>query len=153
MIEDNRYYWSHLKTRSVTVSVSPSRQKRGIVFRVGSIVDLGTGRQTVMLENVDYQNSHLLREQKENIAVPLKMGTLDFVYASGKKPCLRNVKALLTSVYKGYHVEEIVLEVLTPGDLLVFEQDDGASSKMKLVSTLRAVKENSYQKSATRYAL
>ena len=53
MIENNRYYWSHLKTKSVTVRVTPKKQMRGVVFRVSNMIDLGGGRQTVMLEHVD----------------------------------------------------------------------------------------------------
>lgn len=152
MIQNNRYYWSHLKTRSVTVSVKPSKRKKGIVFRVSGMIDVGNGRQTVMLEHVDYPKSYGLKDNCRDVAVPFRMGHLDFIYASGKRPSLRNIKSLLSTVYKNSCVEKIVPEVLAPGDLLVFEQDEESGS-LRMVNTLRVVQENSYKKSRVKNAL
>ncbi len=80
------------------------------------------------------------------------MGHLDFIYASGKRPSLRNIKSLLSTVYKNSCVEKIVPEVLAPGDLLVFEQDEESGS-LRMVNTLRVVQENSYKKSRVKNAL
>ncbi|MGH1403672.1 MAG: hypothetical protein ACRBDL_05465 [Alphaproteobacteria bacterium] len=152
MIENNRYYWSHLKTKNVTVSVKPKRKEKGLVFRVSNMVDLGNGRQTVMLDHVDYPKSYAIRPDMSDIAVPFRMGNLDFIYASGKKPSLRNVKCLITTLYKEQSVEAIVMDVLAPGDLLVFKQEEG-STKIKMVETLRVVCDDSYQKSDVNHAL
>lgn len=152
MIENNRYYWSHLKTRNVTVSVTPKKKKKGIVFRVSGMIDMGMGRKTVMLEHVDYPKTYVLRPDTRDVAVPFKMGALDFIYASAKKPSLRNVRNLLATLYDGFDVEKIVPEVLSPGDLLVFQQEE-ETTRIRLVDTLRVVKENSYMKSKTQHAL
>lgn len=82
MIENSRYYWSHLKTKTVTVRVAPRKKQRGIVFRVNNMIDLGNGRQTVMLEHVDYPKTYHKRKCENNVAVPFRMGTLDFIYTS-----------------------------------------------------------------------
>ncbi len=152
MIEDNRYYWSHLKTKTVTVRVAPKKRKLGVVFRVGSMIDLGNGRQTVMLEHVDYPINYHHRRKNEKVAVPFSMGNLDFVYTSSAEPKVQNVQDLLSNIYKNDNVEKIVEEVLSPGDILVFKQDT-SSMEIKLLETLRIVKENTYVKSKANNAL
>tara|TARA_R110002072_G_scaffold214459_1_gene371701 strand:- start:105 stop:566 length:462 start_codon:yes stop_codon:yes gene_type:complete len=153
MIKNNRYYWSHLKTANVTVRVVPKQKQEGVVFRVGNMIDLGNGRQTVMLDHVDFPNAYYAKTAKNaNVAVPFCMGVLDFVYTSPRKPVLRDVHSLLSTLYKGDQVEKIVLDVLSPGDLLVFKHD-ADTQRIKLVDTLRVVKENTYMKSKAEYAL
>lgn len=153
MIENNRYYWSHLKTRNVTVRVAPKKKTKGIIFRVKNMVDLGQGRQTVMLEHVDYPKSYALRTDiNKDVPVPFRMGNFDFVYTSRRKPAMRNVHSLLSTLYKDTQVEKIVTDVLSPGDLLVFTQDKN-TTQIKMVETLRVVKENSYQKSTAEHAI
>lgn len=153
MIQNNRYYWANLKTRNVTVSVSPKKRKEGVVFRVGNMIDLGGGRQTVMLENVDYPQSYYRPKNKDGVlAVPFRMGTLDFVYTSPKQPAVRDVHSLLSVLYKDENLEKIVPDVLTPGDLLVFKHNRD-TQEIQMVEALRVVKENSYQKSQAEYAL
>ncbi|MGH1455879.1 MAG: hypothetical protein ACRBDI_03770 [Alphaproteobacteria bacterium] len=155
MIKNNRYYWSHLKTSNVTVRVAPKPKEKqnGIIFRVKNMIDLGNGRQTVTLEHVDYPQTYFKkRENKKDIPVPFRMGTLDFIYASNLKPAVRNVQSLLSTLYKEEKVEKIVTDVLSPGDLLVFKQEkDGMSIKM--VDALRVVKEYSCHRSTANYAL
>ncbi len=145
MIENNRYYWSHLKTKTTTVRVSPRKPQKGVVFRVGNMIDLGNGRQTVMLEHVDYPKSYSRRSNSNNIAVPFCMGDLDFIYTSKDQPKVQNVHNLLSTLYKGENVEKIVAEVLSPNDLLVFKQE-GGTTKIKMIEALRVVKEDAYEK-------
>ncbi len=155
MIKNNRYYWSHLKTSSVTVRVSqrPKTKQNGIVFRVKNMIDLGNGRQTVTLEHVDYPKTFQKRfENKKDVPIPFRMGEFDFIYASHVKPAIRNVPTLLSTVYKGEKIEQIVTDVLAPGDLLVFKQEKNGMS-IKIVDVLRIVKEDSYQKTTANYAL
>ena len=147
MIENNRYFWSHLKTRTVTVRVAPKKKQRGIVFQVSNMIDLGMGRQTVMLQHLDFPRSHYCYiDNGHNVAVPFRMGSLDFVYTSLDQPKVQNVHSLLSTLYKEHEVERIVADVLSPGDLLVFKQE-GQSSQIKMLEALRVVKENSYKKS------
>ncbi len=152
MIEDSRYYWSHLKTKTVTVRVAQRKQNLGVVFRIGNMIDLGNKRQTVMLEHVEYPNSYHRRNSNHNAAVPFSMGDLDFIYTSCAQPKVQDVNSLLASIYKDASVEKIVEDVLSPGDILVFKQD-ALSMKIKLVETLRIVKENTYIKAKEKYAL
>ncbi len=143
MIENNRYYWSHLKTRNVTVRVRPKKQAKGVVFRVGNMIDLGNGRQTVTLDHVDC-TSIPGRFQDKEVAVPFRMGNIDFVYTSSRKPAVHNVKNLLSTLYKDASVERIVTDVLCPGDLLVFKQENG-TLKTEMVETLRVVNDRMVQ--------
>ncbi|MGH1378053.1 MAG: hypothetical protein ACRBB3_04460 [Alphaproteobacteria bacterium] len=152
MIENNRYYWSHLKTKTVTVRVAPKRKQQGIVFRVNNMIDLGGGRQTVMLEHVDFPKTYHKRGGANDVAVPFRMGNMDFIYASPGQPKVQNVHNLLSTLYKDDEVEKIVADVLSPGDLLVFKQE-GKSMKIKMIEALRIVKVNSYKKNKAEYAI
>ena len=145
MIENNRYYWSHLKTKTVTIRVMPKEKQRGIVFRVSNMIDLGKGRQTVMLDHVDFPKTFHTREADPEVAVPFRMGNLDFIYTSLQQPKVQNVHNLLSALYKDEQVERIVADVLSPGDLLIFKQE-GNSMRIKMLEALRVVKENSYKK-------
>lgn len=138
MIKDNRYYWSHLKTRNVTVTVKPKAKTMALVFRVSNVIDLGNGRQTVVLDHVDFPQSCHRHLKKNELAIPLKMGTLDFVYTSRGNPSVSNVQTLIAGLYKEAQVEKIVPEVLCPGDLLVFKQQ-GASMKISMIEVLRVM--------------
>lgn len=152
MIENNRYFWSHLKTSSATVRVNPKAELTGLVFRVNNIVDLGMGRQTIFLDHIDYPDAHINPRVKKAAAVPMRMGDLDFVYASRKTPVIRNVRNLIASLFKDTRLEKIVVDVISPGDLIVFRQDEN-TSRMRIVETLRIVKENTYTKTQAEYAL
>ncbi len=145
MIENNRYYWSHLKTKTATVRVSPKKPQKGIVFRVGNMIDLGNGRQTVTLEHVDHPKNYRSYKGSNNIAVPFCMGNLDFIYTSKTQPRLQNVHNLLSTLYKDSNVEKIVIDVLSPGDILVFKQENN-TIKMKIIDVLRVVREDAYDK-------
>ena len=153
MIENNRYFWSHLKTNSVTVRVKPKKQVTGVVFRVGNMIDMGRGgRQTVMLEHVDYPDGFYTQSTGGDVAIPFRMGTFDFVYTSLRKPEIRNINSLLSSLYKDGDVEKIVPDVMCPGDLLVFKQDRD-SLKIKMVEALRVVEHHVSKTKMAGYAL
>ncbi len=139
MIENNRFYWSILKTRTVTVSVQPRDGIRGVVFAVSKLVDIGDGRQTVFLNHVDTQQVAPRRNSVNNeLAIPFKMGNLDFVYISRRVPVIRDVSVLISELYKEAKVERIVPEVLSPGDLLVFRPAE-EQQKIQMVDALRLI--------------
>lgn len=151
MIENNRYYWSHIKMHNVTVSVKPRQNSQGVVFRVMNMIDIGDGRQTVVLEALERGESRL-KCADDNFAVPFSMGNLDFVYASRQNPSLCDFRHLIASTYPEANIEEIVPEVLAPGDLLVFRQSKTDGS-IKLAGAMRVVcQSNQYGKRAG-YAL
>ncbi|MBI1300262.1 MAG: hypothetical protein GC137_01255 [Alphaproteobacteria bacterium] len=157
MIENNRFYWSHFKTKNVTVRVSPKKRQRGLVFKINNMIDLGFGRQTITLDNVHYPNAIAYNYGYEDVAVPFRMGGYDFIYTSRKAPKLLHVNSLLSALYKEDEVEKIVPDILCPGDLLVFTQDK-SSMKIRMLEALRVVKKhsfekNAYQKSNSEYAL
>ncbi len=152
MIKNNRYFWSHLKMGSVTISVKPKKKETGVIFRVGSMVDTGRGRQVVMLEHIDYPSQYHIRRKGGDVAIPFRMGNMDFVYTSLRKPELRNVNTLLSALYKKGEVERIVPDVICPGDLLIFKQDKG-SLKIKTVEALRVVDYHLQKPKMANYAI
>lgn len=151
MIESNRYFWSHLKTKSVTVRVRPKKQPTGVVFRVGSMIDFGNKRQLVMLDHVDFPENYYAPHNSSDVAIPFKMGQFDFVYTSLRRPEIRNVNSLLSALYKDGGVERIVSDVLSPGDLLVFKQKEG-SLKIEMVEALRVVGQHEQKTKMASYA-
>jgi len=146
MIKNNRYYWSHLKTKTATISVRPKRTPRGVVFRVGNMIDLGTGRQTVMLDSLQPSGGRYCRSYKQEVAVPFRMGDIDFVYTARHKPAVQDVYSFLSSLYKKSEIEKIVVDVLCPGDLIVFQQErskeDQSIMGLKMVEVLRVVNDH-----------
>ena len=153
MIEDNRYFWAHLKTCSVTVRVQPKQQSTGVIFRVGNMIDMGRGsRRLVMLDHVDYPKIYNIRQGGGDVAIPFRMGDFNFMYTSLRKPEIRNINSLLGALYKGGEVKQIVPDVLTPGDLLVFKQERG-SLKIKMVEALRVVEHHVKKMKMTGHAL
>jgi hypothetical protein len=153
MIENNRYFWSHLKTKNASVRVQPREDAAGMVFLVNNVIDLGRGRQTVFLDHVDYPEASLSSRTKKAAPVPLRMGDLDFVYASRKTPVLRNVRGVMASAFSSARFEKIIVDVLSPGDVIIFRQCENAG-KIKIAETLRLIKEETYTKSnRTEYAI
>lgn len=152
MIKNNRFYWSHLQTKTATVRVQPRvYEPTGMVFSVRNMIDLGKGRQTVTLDPVEHPEQPY-RKPKNEIAVPFCMGQMDFLYTSRKKPVLSNVNNLLSTLYKKSGVERIVVDVLAPGDLLVFEQEKEAL-RIKMIDCLRVVRDHDPKTSAVSHAL
>ncbi|MCL4679100.1 MAG: hypothetical protein KJ017_10985 [Alphaproteobacteria bacterium] len=142
MIENNRFYWSVLKTRSVTVSVRPREGIRGVAFSVNKIIDIGSGRQTVFLDHLEHPDQKAASARRSGVnnelAIPFKMGNLDFVYISRRTPAIRDISVLISELYKNAKIERIVPEVLCPGDILVFRQDE-QEQKIKMVDALRVM--------------
>jgi hypothetical protein len=152
MIENNRYYWSHLKTKTVTVRVSPKNEPLGIIYKVSSMIDVGRGRQTVVLEHFDAPaNSRPVSRGGKALPVPLRMGSFDFVYTSRQVPAVRNIGFLTGALYNGAKIERIVPDVLCPGDLLVFKQ--GPDGKLNMIDALRIVKESTYVQNKAGHAV
>lgn len=142
MIKDNRYLWSVLKTRSVTVSVRPREGMRGAAFSVNKVVDVGNGRQTVFLDHLEHPEEKTLPHRRPSanneLAIPFKMGNLDFVYISRRVPAVRDVGVLISELYKDAKIVRIVPDVVCPGDILVF-RNDYQERTIKMVDALRVI--------------
>lgn len=152
MIKNNRFFWSHLQTKTTTVRVQPKiYEPNGLVFSVGNMIDLGHGRQTVMLDPFKHSEPES-KQQKNDIAVPFCMGHIDFLYTSRKKPQLQNIEKLLSKLHKNTPVERIVIDVLSPGDLLVFKQEKD-QLKIKMIDCLRMVRMHDPEKHRADHAV
>lgn len=119
-----RILWSHLKMPGVTVSVQSAPRPRVYMFRVLNMLEVGALGRTAVVEPFDPDDGFELslmaeREKFPKLPVPHKVGNLKFMY-TGKKPVkLTDMDYVLNCTFGGSAVEKIVMEVLSPGDLLV----------------------------------
>jgi hypothetical protein len=119
---DNRSFWSLLKTRTVTVRVRPIFEEPCAVFRVKSLVDMGTGRRTAMLEGYlpDHEPRKAKNMKKPRLAIPRRIGNLDIVYTTKTITPVSRVYQVIGEILRRSSTDRIVPEVLAPGDFLVF---------------------------------
>lgn len=91
------------------------------VFRIQNLIDFGYGRQTAILDNISFPESH--SDGRENgLAIPRKIANLECVYAGRKITGVRNAHEAIKSVHARGNLEAISTDVLAPGDFIVFEQ-------------------------------
>lgn len=121
MIVNNRSYWSFLKTNNVTVRVNPRKNTPQEIYRVNALVDTGSGEQKAMLEHQGYVLKSQSGALKFDVALPLKMDGLRFLYSGHQKKLARSVHEL-TGKQGDYEFEQIVPEVIRPGDILIFRK-------------------------------
>ena len=123
MIEHNRSFWTRLKTRTVTISVQP-REDTAYVFQVINIVDLGTGRQMVVLDGLFPQDHKRRPVRRRNaLSMPHKIGRLDFVCTGRRQIPVSDIYKRIRDINAKAHIEPIVPDVLAPGDVVVFRKD------------------------------
>ena len=117
---DNRSFWTLLKTSNVTVSVKRQHEEPCAVFQVRSLIDLGGGRQTAMLEGYlpDHGGRKILK--KNRLAMPSKIGNLDIVYTTRTVTPVSRVYQAIGRILCSPRTDRIVPDVLAPGDFLVF---------------------------------
>lgn len=119
-----RILWSHLKMPSVTVSVQTAPKPRVYMFRVLNMVEVGALGRTAIVEPFDPDDGFEMallgdNDKSQKLPVPYKVGNLKFMY-TGKKPVkLTDLDYVVNCTFGGNAVEKIVMEVLSPGDLLV----------------------------------
>jgi hypothetical protein len=119
-----RILWSHLKMPSVTVSVQTAPKPRVYMFRVLNMVEVGAMGRTAIVEPFHPDDGFDMsfmdqKEQSPKLPVPYKVGDLKFMY-TGKSPVkLTDLDYVVNCTFGGNTVEKIVMEVLSPGDLLV----------------------------------
>ena len=91
------------------------------LFRVTNMIDLGFGRQTAILDNIACPAQGGLSLHKNDLAIPRRLASLDFVYTSKKVGAITNAHAVIQEKHRNARVEHITTDVITPGDFLVFK--------------------------------
>lgn len=142
MILDSRILWSLLKTQNVTVSVIRQPDRLFLLFRVAQIADLGRGTPQLFLRPVGdtaqpHQTAMQAAGRKGRFALAQKIGTLRLTYAGAHFQPLINAYEAIIRMKGQACIEQIAPEVLTPGDFVVFQVDQGG--QMQFTEALRAM--------------
>jgi len=154
MIVDNRTMWSSLKTKSVTVSVTPVHYP-GYIFRISRLVQIGShGREMVFLSSFDTQSaqsekmapslfsnamfSHSVKKHTLALSLPQKCNNFDFIYTGSNMTPVMDVHAAINNLQSRATVGSIAPEAMAPGDFLVFKPKI-CKRKAKLAGALRLI--------------
>lgn len=126
MIRQNRSYWSFLKTDTVTVRVQPRSNTPREIYKVTNVidtgvVDMGGSDQKVMLEHQGYVLKAQSGALKFDVSLPMRVDGLRLLYSGRRKKLSRNINALLGADHDTTF-EQIVPDVVQPGDILVFSK-------------------------------
>lgn len=153
-----RIMWSHLKTRNVTVSVARTPRPQVYLYKIVNLVDMGRGGRTAIMQPFDTQDGFEMipmdqaPAKKSKLFVPHKAGNLRFLYASKKQPRIMDMNYVLNCALNGAGLERIVLDVLSPGDLLAV-RPKRYSEGIHSIEALRIVNTNKKRKSAQAHAV
>lgn len=109
---------------------------RQAVFRVQNLIDLGLGRQTAILDNISFAEDGGAVLHKNDLAIPAKMDKLNFVYTCKGFVSVPNAHSALKGIHGKIRLEQIVPDVLAPGDFVVFSQT-GQNRNLNLIEALR----------------
>ena len=141
----NRILWSELKMKNLTVRVEPKKDLPSFVFRVLNIMELGRGKRTVILGDVDAPMQFVQAKYKNPLAMPSRIGCTDLVYTNGSGLAITDVRSAIDAYCKFYHrasdalvVEKVVPDVLRPGDFLSFKKLRESDTK-HTIETYRAI--------------
>lgn len=135
---DNRSFWSFLKTQNVTVSVKRRVQEPCAVFRVRSVIDFGTGRQTAMLEGYLPEEFGRKSIKKTPLSMPRKIGNLDVIYTTQTISPVSHIYNVIGDILRRSCMDRIVPDVLAPGDFVVFTKRDGRANTF-IIDALRVM--------------
>lgn len=141
MIKNNRSYWSMLQTHNVTVSVKPMRAKSRLVFRVVHVVDVGPKvRPKVTLDCIAYGGPGCMESVYDvDFDVPDWIEGLDLIYMKTDKAKRLLPYQRIEHLYESAQIEEIVTDVVRPGDLIVMQKDaekrDGRSNAYAMATS------------------
>jgi len=153
-----RILWSHLKTPSVTVSVQRSPRPQVYLYRVVNMVDMGRGGRTAIMQPFDTNDGFEVipmdqgQNKKSKLSVPHKVGNLKFLYASKKQAQIMDMNYVVNCALGGAGLEKIVMDVLSPGDLLAVRPKRGGEGIHSL-EALRIVNTNKKQSSGRIHAV
>lgn len=113
-------------------------EKNGLhaVFRIRHMIDLGRGRQTAVLDNLNARTYDREAQSFGRVKLPVRCSGLDLVHTGKNVQAVRNPYAPIKQRYKKRGVEHIAPTVLSPGDFLVF-REIWNSSRVMLSQALR----------------
>lgn len=141
----NRTLWSELKLPNLTVRVEPRPELPAFVFRVISILELGRGKRTIILGDIDSPMEYVQMKYKNPHAMPERVGCTNFVYVRGCGLAITNVPKAIAAYCRFYQgasddlaVEKVVPDVLRPGDFLSFKKICESDTKHS-IETYRAI--------------
>ena len=141
----NRILWSELKMKNLTVRVEPKKDLPSFVFRVVNILELGRGKRTVVLGDIDVPMHYVQAGYKNPLAMPARIGCTDLMYTNGSGLAITNVPKAIEAYCQFYRragkdliVEKVVPDVLRPGDFLSFKKLRESDTK-HTIETYRAI--------------
>ena len=131
---DNRTFWSHLKTRNVTVSVRPAPRSPYTVLKVSSLIDTGSRpgiqsqAQTIVLENafpgLEEESVDLARIAdtiaQNKMALPSRIGHLNCVFTGRRPRLVHNAQIALKQKSGLSKFIPVIPEIVAPGDYVIF---------------------------------
>jgi hypothetical protein len=129
---DNRTFWSFFKTSHVTVSVKRQPEEPCAVFHVKSLIDLGSGRQTAMLEGYIPDHGGRPSAKKTRLSMPSKIGNLDIVYTTKTITPVSRAYQVIGQILRSSCTDRIVPDVIAPGDLLVLTRKQRRSTEYSI---------------------
>ena len=153
-----RILWSHLKTPSVTVSVQRSPKPQVYLYKVVNMVDMGRGGRTAIMQPFDTDDGFEIIpmdegvNKKSKLSVPHKVGNLKFLYASKTQARMMDMNYVMNCALGGAGLERIVMDVLSPGDLLSVRPKRGGEG-IQSVEALRIVNANKKQNNGRIHAV
>jgi hypothetical protein len=145
-----RILWSHLKTPGVTVSVQRAPAPQVYLYKVVNMVDMGRAGRTAIMHPFDtndgFEAIPMDKEshKKTRLSVPHRVGNLQFLYASKERARIMDMNYVMNCAFSGAALEKIVLDVLSPGDLLAVRPKKGGEGIQSL-DALRIVNTNKKQ--------
>lgn len=123
--------------RSNIKAFDPLAAERFTAFQVKNVVDLGMARKTLILENIRNREPSNEFQTAKDLEVPMRIRDLNLVYTS-KQMSLSPDEHRAIHKSQATEIRDIVPEVLSPGDYLVFRKP-ATETKAEFSSALRAV--------------
>lgn len=137
---NNRTLWSSLKVPGASVSVRRQAAAPYTVMRVSSVIDIGKGTQTAVLQDFSKAGcsgeNRMLR--RKDLSAPRKIANLNCVYTSKQCNIVSDACAAIKETVKTGKLAAIVPDVIAPGDFVVFRHVRSRMT-LKFAGVLRVV--------------
>jgi hypothetical protein len=142
MIITNNMSWKTMRVAGVTVSVQPKPKTPYSILRVASLIDTGTGGQTVILKNALPEAWEIDLDKKltskTGLSLPRRIANLSCVYTGKKFGVVADVEETLKALTRGARLATIVPDVAAPGDFMIFRHDVPFTN-IKFAGVMRAI--------------